>query len=340
MRAANLAATEPTEATALYREAFTEIDPRASDGRARRGARRPRDPGAVGARHALRGPSPGRERRRDARARHRPDRTDRAGRDDAAYYIDRTDSSVHRVDLGTGEDVEVVTRGDKAVSGNVRMGDPVQIETGVHEIVIVDDDARAWRWRPSNETGRGTLARLAFSGDTRWGSDHGDMETFSDSSGYRLYVVEPSQGQIARYQQTLDQSSFMEPSDYLITESEEPSRFRQLYIDGDLWALDDEGVQKYSSGRYEGGFMIAEPPDATDLRPGHDYQLVFGTGTDSSWSALPLRQRLGPARRLRQGDRRLRRPVGPGTGWPVDGGHARLLRRAEAAPAAGDRSCG
>ena len=42
--------------------------------------------------------------------------------DDAAYYIDRAASSIHRVDMGSGNDVEVVTRGDKAVSGGSSHG--------------------------------------------------------------------------------------------------------------------------------------------------------------------------------------------------------------------------
>jgi len=200
--------------------------------------------------------------------------------DDAAYYIDRAGSAIHRVDMGTGNDVEVVTRGDKAVSGGSRMGEPEQIEAGGSEVVIVDDETRVWRWRASDETGRGTLARLDFIGDSHWGADHGDVETYTDSNGYRIYVVEPSMGQIVRYQPTLDRSSF-QPSDYLITKSDEVAKFRQIYIDFDLWALDDKGVQKYKNGRFEGGFMVADPPDASDLRPGHDYALMSGTGTDA-----------------------------------------------------------
>jgi hypothetical protein len=282
-RAANIAVTDPEEASRLYREAFEEISrARASGVRAtaldqldtqvRAGldalhAARPVtattlttfgsgvDPSAL-----TRGP---------------------VG-DDAAYYIDRAHSSVHRVDLGTGNDAEVVTRGDKAVSGNSRIGEPVQIEAGGAEVVIVDDETRVWRWRPSDETGRGTLGRLAFTGDASWGADHGDVATYAAVNGYRIYVVEPSLGQILRYQQNFDQSAFEEPSDYLITESDEVSGFRQLYIDGDLWVLDDEGVQKYANGRFEGSFKVGETPDAADLRPGHDYQLVSGSGTDAN----------------------------------------------------------
>jgi hypothetical protein len=282
-RAANIAVTDPPEAMRLYREAYDEISSaRASGVRANAldqldtQVRRGLD-ALYGARSVTAEPLVTFDGGTDPVA-----LTRGPIGDDAAYYIDATNSSVHRVDLGSGNDAEVVTRGDKAVSGNSRIGEPEQIEAGGSEVVIVDDEARAWRWRPSDETGRGTLARLSFIGDAKWGADHGDVETYSDSNGYRIYVVEPSLGQIIRYQPTLDQSAFGPPGDYLITQSDEVSLFRQLHIDGDVWALDDEGVQKYTTGRFEGGFMLAEPPDASDVRPGHDYQLISGTGTDSS----------------------------------------------------------
>ena len=95
------------------------------------------------------------------------------------------------MDLGTGDAVEVATRGDKAVNGSSRLGDPVQIESGGLDVVIIDEEARAWRWRTSDETGRGTLARLNFSSASDWGDDHGDVETYAPTGGaYNIYVVE------------------------------------------------------------------------------------------------------------------------------------------------------
>ena len=209
-RAASIAVTDPGAATALYREAYGETTRARSSGvRATAldqletqvragldslyGARVPASVEVMAAFPAgsdpialTRGPTS----------------------DDAAYYIDRAASSIHRVDMGSGNDVEVVTRGDKAVSGGSRMGEPEQIEAGGSEVVIVDDETRVWRWRASDETGRGTLARLDFIGDTQWGTDHGDMKTYTASNAYRIYVVEPSQGQILRYEQTLDRSAF------------------------------------------------------------------------------------------------------------------------------------
>ena len=69
------------------------------------------------------------------------------------------------------------------------------------------------------------------------------MAAYTPSTrGYRIYVVEPSQNQIMRYQPTLDGSAFT-PSDYLITQSDEVADFRQLYVDFDVYALVEDGVQ-------------------------------------------------------------------------------------------------
>ena len=131
----------------------------------------------------------------------------------------------------------------------------MQIEAGGPDIVIVDDQARPWRWRPSNSAGAGTLNRLTLQGDPTFGEDHGDVAAYSPSTGgYRLYVAEPSRNQILRYQQTLDGSAFSPPSTYLATPSAEVADFGQLYVDFDVYALLDNTLRRYRLEKYDGGF--------------------------------------------------------------------------------------
>ena len=138
-----------------------------------------------------------------------------------AYTIDRASSVVTRVNTSTGRAATVVHEGDApAAGGSSTIGKPVQIEAGGPDIVVVDDQARPWRWRPSNSAGAGTLNRLTLQGVPTFGEDHGDVAAYSPSTGgYRLYVAEPSRNQIMRYQQTLDGSAFSPPSTYLATPS-------------------------------------------------------------------------------------------------------------------------
>lgn len=207
----------------------------------------------------------------------------------AAYYLDAEASSITRVGVNNGSTVEVAAKGDRPRSGKTRLGVPVQIESSPTEIVVVDDKQLAWRWRPSDGSGNGTLSKLSFQGGSQWGKDHGDIATFpSINDGYRLYVVEPSQGQILRYQQTFDFSSFQVPSGYLVTKSDEVGQLKQLHIDSDVFGLVGNALQKYSFGRYQGNFALGEPPDLNDVRPGRDYTLVAGTGSSSTDGTLYL----------------------------------------------------
>jgi hypothetical protein len=207
-----------------------------------------------------------------------------------AYYIDRGTSTVARVNTTNGKGADVVREGDApAAGGTSKIGKPVQIEAGGPDVVVIDDQARPWRWRPSNSAGAGTLNRLTLQGTPTFGEDHGDVAAYSPSTGgYRLYVAEPSRNQIMRYQQTLDGSAFSAPSAYLATPSAEVAEFSQIYVDFDVYALLDNTLRRYRLEKYDGGFALDEPPDAGDVRPGHDYQLVAGASSAASGGRVYL----------------------------------------------------
>jgi WD40 repeat protein len=288
-RADNLVATEPDAALDFYREAWAEVVRARNTGlsapalddlerRVRRGLDRlylartpvteritalPRQADPLG---LIEGPRGG------------------------AYYIDRADSTVSRVNTSNGKSATIVHEGDTpAAGGSSRIGVPVQLEAGGPDVVIVDDQARPWRWRPSNSAGSGTLNRLTLQGSPTFGEDHGDVAAYSPSTGgYRLYVAEPSRNQIMRYQQTLDGSAFSPPSTYLATPSSEVADFTQIYVDFDVYALLDNTLRRYRLEKYDGGFALDEPPDGEDVRPGHDYRLVAGSGSASSGGRVYL----------------------------------------------------
>ncbi len=288
-RADNLAATEPDAALDYYREAWTEVT------RARQtGLTAPaldeletRVRAGLDSMYAAYTP----QTRRVASL---PDGVDPGGLVEdprgGAYFIDRSTDTVVRVNTTTGKSTDVVHEGDApAAGGNTRIGQPVQLEAGGPDIVIIDDQARPWRWRPSNSSGAGTLNRLTLQGNPTFGEDHGDVAAYSTSTGgYRLYVAEPASDQVLRYQQTLDGSAFSPPSTYLTTPSADVARMRQLYVDYDVYALIDDTLRRYQLGKYDGGFSLEDPPDAQDMRPGHDYQLVAGSGSASTGGALYL----------------------------------------------------
>ena len=347
----NLLATEPEAALEYYREAWTEIvraratglsapaldelERRVRDGhrsalrRAHAGARDDR-------RAASTGPTPSTSSRTRARARSTSTEPSPASSASTRPTASRTRSSSKATSLRPG-----------ATSAS---GSPAQLEDGGPHVVITDDEARPWRWSPSNSTGAGTLTRLTLQGSptfARGPRRRGGLHALD--RGLRLYVAEPSQNQIMRYQQTLDGSAFSEPSGYLATPSAEVADFGQLYVDFDVYALIEDTVRRYQGEKYDGAFMLAEPPDVGTCGPATTTSAWRAQARpDSGGQPLRLRRRPRPHRGLRQGRRQLPRPVAPGRRtapqmddlrgmYVIPGKVVKKRRRRRAGPT---RSCG
>ena len=208
------------------------------------------------------------------------------GPDDDLYVIDSVASVVTRIDAEDGERADIVHRGDRVAEGKARIGRPVQLERAGSSLLIVDDDARLWRWVPSDGDGDGTLSALDLGGDDDWSASIGDIATRPDMHGFRVYVVDPAAQNILRFQPTFDGRSFAR-SDYLVVDDEAVSGFRQLHIDERVYALTEDGVRRYEFGRMH-QFRLEVPPDDADIRPGQDYQLIAGADRNGTVGHLYL----------------------------------------------------
>ncbi|MDQ3448074.1 MAG: hypothetical protein M3432_02700 [Chloroflexota bacterium] len=201
------------------------------------------------------------------------------GPDGAAYVLDQQARTVSRVDPETGSTAVIVTAGDGSGEG---IGTPMMLAVGALDLLISDIRSNLWRWRPSDDTGQGTLLPVQVSDDVAWGDDIIDINTFllprqAEDGLYRLYVTDPSSDQILSYSPTADGSGFSTPADYLAADNEDLDGFRQVLIDGNLYGLTSDDVVKHLSGRVQ-DFSLAAPPDGGDLRPGRDYRLFAGPG--------------------------------------------------------------
>ncbi len=198
------------------------------------------------------------------------------GPDEAAYAI--VGQIVVRVDPGGGGVATVVQEGDGAGQG---IGVPRMLARAGPDLLIVDTRGALWRWRPSDSLGGGTLGQVRVSGEQVWNDNVVDLETFvinPDQGLYRLYLPFPATSQVLRYDPTADGSGFSAPTPYFVGEDEDVGAFRQLHIDGDLYAVTSANLVRYFNGR-ETGFSLDAPPDDGDLRAGHDYALMAATGT-------------------------------------------------------------
>jgi hypothetical protein len=203
-------------------------------------------------------------------------------------FIDRAAGIVRRVSLDSGEVADIVAGGDTQKDTDRAIGRPVRLTAAGPDVVIIDDQARPWRWRPSEADGTGTLRRITLRGRDGFEADHGDVEAYDPTVGsYRLYVVEPSGDQIVRYQQSFDGTEFLEPDDYLATPTSDVAGYRDLYMDFDVYALLPETVQRYISGHPDSGFVLGTPPTSpTGQVP--DYRLIDGSGRATSLGRLYL----------------------------------------------------
>lgn len=211
------------------------------------------------------------------------------GPNDGAIFIDGNSAVVQRVNTKNGKIADIVHEGDKPKGSSRTIEEPVQLAAAGPDVVVVDDNGRPWRWRPSNSQGAGTLAKLTLQESPAFGEGHGDVEAYQPDFGpYRIYVAEPELNQVMRYQQTLDRSAFAAPTTYLASDTAEVADFEQLYIDFDVYALIDNNLRRHENGRYDGTFALGELPDDADVRRGHDYTQVAGSGRQNSLGRVYL----------------------------------------------------
>ncbi len=201
------------------------------------------------------------------------------GPDNAAYAV--AGAAVLRIDLDTGAVATIAQEGDGL---GVGLSVPRLLARGGPDLLIFDTGGALWRWRPSDALGDGTLLQLSVAGDQVWTDSVVDIETFliNPDQGlvsYRLYIPYPPSGQILRYDPTAEAGGFSAPNPYFVSEGEDVASFRQLLVDGDVYAVTADNVLRYFNGRRSGAFELADPPDAGNLRPGHDYRLIGATGT-------------------------------------------------------------
>jgi len=195
-----------------------------------------------------------------------------------AYYIDDTTESVWRVQGKDGVALEVARPGDGPERADgITLGQPTQLTAAGPDVVIVDDTGRPWRWRPSKSRGSGVLRSLKLTPDPTFGKGHGAVAAYdADFGDYRLYVVEPSQDQIMRYQQSFDGRRFTPPSAYLASVDPEIDTVEGLFVDFDVFTLRDDAVRRYAFGKWDGAFSLGDVPTLAGGQP-VDYRLLDGS---------------------------------------------------------------
>jgi hypothetical protein len=188
------------------------------------------------------------------------------------FVLDRATNSVWRIDLRTKKAV-VVFRWKDRKAGGVQ-GQPKLITTAARDLVIIDDKNVVWRWRPADQSGRGTPTIIPVNGSPGWGNDVVAAGTFLKliSTGqYNLYIVDPSEQNILAYSPDRDGSGFHSAGQPRLTVARDVSKITSLVIDGDIFAADGGTIVRFVGGKSEGWTIQA--PGTTGFAPQGDVLL-------------------------------------------------------------------
>ena len=88
---------------------------------------------------------------------------------------------------------------------------PRYLAVGGQDLLILDDKNTLWRWRPADDTGKGTLTKVVLEGSASLGDDVVGINTFlrpGTRGLYNLYIVDPSEQQIRAYSPAADGGGF------------------------------------------------------------------------------------------------------------------------------------
>ena len=235
------------------------------------------------------------------------------GPDGVPYVLDRATKTVYRYSLKTKNATVVVKNGTKNRAGTV--ANPRYLAVGGQDLLILDSKNVLWRWRPADDTGKGTLTKVTLEGAASLGDDIMGFNTFlrpGTRGLYNLYVVDPSEQQIRRTRRppTAAASRPSRPAGW--RRPSDVSKMTSTYVDGDLFAADGGQLLRFVGGKDDG--WDAKAPKDTVLRPAPSYSIVAGGSGPARGRDLRLRPAQRPDRGDRQGGRRLSRAS---TGWPA-----------------------
>lgn len=212
------------------------------------------------------------------------------GPDDAPYVLDAATKSVYRVDLKRMQATTVVREGRKA--GGTTVAEPLLLAVGGLDLLILDSKNVLWRWRPSDDAGKGTLTKVNVNGATDWGDDISAIGTFlrdAERGLYNLYVIDPSEEQIRAYPPASDGGGFPAKATGWLATARAVDEMTSMFIDGDIFITEAGTLERFTRGKSDG--WAAELPEDRLLRPAPDLVLVAGGGEQRTGSVYAVDRR-------------------------------------------------
>ncbi|HSO28377.1 MAG TPA: hypothetical protein VLS28_00610 [Candidatus Sulfomarinibacteraceae bacterium] len=216
------------------------------------------------------------------------------GPDGAPYVLDPATATVYRINLAERTAVAIFRDGLRAAGATEAA--PAMLTVGGPDLLVLDVKNVLWRWRPADETGRGTTTKVKVIGSAEWGDDLRAIGTFvrDERAGlYNFYIVDPSEQEILAYTPAADGSGFPAAPSKRLTTPRPVDGVTSLYIDGDIWIADAGEILRVVGGTTAD--WAADPPPDGLLRDAPVYTVVM-SGSERRTGRLygydPANQRL------------------------------------------------
>jgi hypothetical protein len=199
------------------------------------------------------------------------------GPDDMPYVLDVASNTVYRVDLQRSRANPVVRTGREM--GDTTIDELRFVSMGGRDLLVLDAKNQLWRWRASDDEGKGTITQVNVKGASQWGDDVRAIGTYlrDPSRGlYNLYVIDPSAEQIQAYFPASDGGGFPSDATGWLAASRNVDEMDSMYIDGDIYVTEDGILERFASGTSDGWDWT--PPDDALIRPDPEVSHVAGAG--------------------------------------------------------------
>ena len=199
------------------------------------------------------------------------------GPDDVPYVIDKTTKTVFRIDPKRQKAVAIMREGKK--SSGTKVAEPKFLAVGGRDLLVLDAKNVLWRWRASDDAGKGTTTDVNIIDSSQWGDDITAIGTFvrdEERGLYNLYVVDPSEEQIRSYPPANDGSGFPAKASGWLSTARAVDKMSSLYIDGNMFIAEGGLLERFTRGNSDGWEW--EPPEDQLLRKIPRVTLVTGAG--------------------------------------------------------------
>ena len=176
--------------------------------------------------------------------------------------LDAATASVYRIDLAGQKATAIFREGNKAAGAT--QAAPRLLGVGGRDLLMVDARNVVWRWRPANNSGKGSYARVAHGGRVRVG-----RRRARDRHVHPEHRRQPLQLLHRRPVRAADQGLLARPRTAAASRTSRllacppratSSGITDLYIDGDIWLADGGQLLRIVGGKSE-GWDAASPGD-------------------------------------------------------------------------------